>query len=142
MKKNIFKSIVATASLFLCLTAERLIAESFDVVANESVKVESLDKAALKDILLGKTAYWDGGQAVTVIIVTEKTDAALLEITGMSASQFKTHWQRLTFSGRGKQPKETDSPEKLASLVASTKGAVALIPAGTPLQSAKKIDLK
>lgn len=141
MKLNIVKSVVLAAALLFGSVAS-LVAQSADVVVNPEVKASTLDKNALKDIFLGKTAYWEGGQAVSIIVLTDKTDAALQETTGMSASQFKTHWQRLTFSGRGKQPKEADSAEKLMALVASTKGAVALIPSGTPLQGGKKLEIK
>ena len=112
------------------------------VIVHEGVTAASLDKTALKDILLGKTAYWEGGLGIIIIVVPDKTEAALQETTGMSASQFRTHWQRLTFSGRGKQPKEADAAEKVVALVAQTKGAIALVPAGTPLQGVKKIELK
>jgi ABC-type phosphate transport system substrate-binding protein len=141
MNINILKSIVLTGAL-LCGSAANLFGQSADVIVNEEVKATTLDKNALKDIYLGKTAYWEGGQAVCIIVLTDKTDAALQETTGMSASQFKTHWQRLTFSGRGKQPKEADSPEKLMALVSSTKGALALIPPGTPLKGARKVEVK
>ena len=77
-----------------------------------------------------------------IVVLTEKTDAGLQDVTGMTASQFRTHWQRLAFSGRGKQPKEADTIEKLLSLVADNQGAVALVPAGTPLKGVKKLDLK
>jgi ABC-type phosphate transport system substrate-binding protein len=141
MKLNIVKAVILAAALGSGFAAS-LHAESADVIVNPEVKASTLDKNALKDIYLGKTAYWEGGQAVNIIVLTDKTDAALQETTGMSASQFKTHWQRLTFSGRGKQPKEADSPEKLMALVASTKGAVALVPSGTPVQGAKKLEIK
>jgi hypothetical protein len=74
--------------------------------------------------------------------MTDKTDAALEETSGMSGSQFKTHWQRLTFSGRGKQPKEADAADKVVSIVAETKGAIALVPVGTALKGVKKIEVK
>ena len=141
MKLNSIKSVILATTLMCGCTAS-LFAQSADVIVNPEVKASTIDKNALKDIFLGKTAYWEGGQAVSIIVLTDKTDAALQETTGMSSSQFKTHWQRLTFSGRGKQPKEADSPEKLMALVASTKGAVALIPSGTPLQGAKKLEIK
>jgi ABC-type phosphate transport system substrate-binding protein len=112
------------------------------VIVNESVAATSLDKAALKDLYTGKTAYWPGGDSVNIVVLTEKTDKALEDVSGMSASQFKTHWQRLTFSGRGKQPKEFDTDAKVMALVAATKGAVALVPAGTALQGVKKLEIK
>jgi len=113
-----------------------------EVIVNENVTAAALDKTALKDILLGKTAYWDGGQAIVIVLLTDKTDGALQEATGMSASQFRTHWQRLTFSGRGKLPKEAESADQVVALVAEAKGAIALVPAGTALKGVKKIELK
>lgn len=142
MKSNHIKKLLVTvAAVWISVTS--LLAQSdVNIAANEGVPVSSLDKAALKDILTGKTVFWEGGQAVTIIVLTEKTDAAIQESSGMSASAFKTFWQRLTFSGRGKQPKEVDSVEKLLALLAETKGAIALVPAGTELKGVKKIELK
>jgi ABC-type phosphate transport system substrate-binding protein len=112
------------------------------VVANEGVAASSLDAGALKDIYNGKTMYWDGGQAIVIVVVDGKTDAALKDASGMDASQFKTFWQRLAFSGRGTQPKKVDDVAKALEIVASTKGAVALLPADAELKGVKKIDLK
>ena len=141
MKSNSIKN------LFACLAvlagAVTLRAQSgVDIIVNESVTAAALDKNALKDIFTGKTAYWEGGQAVTIIVLADKTDAALEQVSGMSASQFKTHWQRLTFSGRGKQPKTIDAADKVVEQVAQTKGAVAIVPAGTVLSGVKKIEVK
>jgi len=141
--KTMIRNTFVLASAILCFAGSRLSAQiSVDIVASPTVPASSLDKAALKDILLGKTAYWNGGQSVTIVVLTGKTDAALEDITGMSAGSFKTYWQRLTFSGRGKEPKEADSLEKLASLLSDNKGAVAMVPAGTAVAGVKKIELK
>lgn len=142
MKTIVIKTFVLASVLFSLADSSLLAQSSAEVVANASVTAGSLDKTALKDILLGKTAYWEGGQAITIVVLTGKTDEALQEATGMSASAFKTFWQRLTFSGRGKQPKEAESVEKLLAMVAETRGAVALVPAGTPLNGVKKIEVK
>jgi hypothetical protein len=143
MKTKLFKTVTVGIATCWFGAASLLAQTGADLAANEGVAATSLDKNALKDILLGKTAYWEGGQAVTIVVLTEKTDAALQELTGMSASQFKTHWQRLAFSGRGKQPKEADTVEKVLALLAENKGAVALVPAGAALpKGVKKIELK
>jgi len=142
MKTRVLKTLLA-ASATLALSVLGLRAQTgAEVIANDSVSLASLDKGALRDLFLGKTGYWPGGQAVVIVVLTEKTDAALQDVSGMSASQFKTHWQRLTFSGRGKQPKEVDATEKLVALVGATKGAVAMVPSGTALAGVKKIDIK
>jgi len=112
------------------------------VIANEGVSASSLGAAELKDIYTGKTTYWQGGQAVVIVVLADKTDAALKEVSGMDASSFKTFWQRLAFSGRGQQPKKADDTAALVSLVASTKGAIALVPADADLKGVKKLELK
>ena len=78
------------------------------VIANSSVAADSLSADALKDIYTGKTKYWDGGQAVIINLLPDKTDAALQQACGMDTSSFKTFWQRLAFSGRGQEPKKAD----------------------------------
>lgn len=112
------------------------------VVANESVPVTSLDAGALKDLYAGKTMYWDGGAAVVIVVAGDQANAALEAASGMNPSAFKTHWQRLGFSGRGQPPKKADDVDKALALVASTKGAIAIVPAGTEAKGVKKLEVK
>ena len=141
MKSNLLK--IGLVSAMLSLTAWRATAlEGAVVIANDSVPVTSLSADALKDIYTAKTTYWDGGQAVVIVVVADKTDAALKEASGMDASQFKTFWQRLAFSGRGKQPQKVDDTAALVAAVASTKGAIAIAPADADLKGVKKIEVK
>lgn len=112
------------------------------VIANEGAPSASLTAAQLKDIYTGKTMYWEGGQAVTIVYVADKTDAALKEVSGMDTSAFKTFWQRLTFSGRGQAPKKADDAAAAVALVAATKGAIAIVPADADVKGVKKIEVK
>lgn len=140
MKTNLLQRFVA-ASL-VTLAAAPVSALDAVVVANEGVPASSFDAAALKDIYNGKTMYWDGGQAIVIVVVEGKTDSALKEVSGMDAPQFKTFWQRLAFSGRGALPKKADDVAKALELVASTKGAIAILPAGSEPKGVKKLDAK
>jgi ABC-type phosphate transport system substrate-binding protein len=112
------------------------------VIANNSLTADSLSADALKDVYTAKTKYWDGGQNIVIVVLNDKTDAALQQASGMEASQFKTFWQRLAFSGRGQEPKKADDAAAVVALVASTKGAIAIVPADTALNGVKKIDVK
>ncbi len=140
MKKRIFKFALPVVALFV----GALPAFALDgvIIANENVPATSLTAAALKDIYTGKTMYWEGGQAITIVFVVEKTDAALKDVCSMDSSGFKTFWQRLVFSGRGQQPKKTDDAAAAVDLVASTKGAIAIVPADAATKGAKKIEVK
>jgi ABC-type phosphate transport system substrate-binding protein len=112
------------------------------VIANPGVAADSLTADGLKDIYTAKTKYWDGGQNIVIAVLPDKTDAALQQASGMEASQFKTFWQRLAFSGRGQEPKSAGDVAGLVSLVASTKGAIAIVPADAALTGVKKIEIK
>ena len=112
------------------------------VIANSSVAADSLSADALKDIYTGKTKYWDGGQAVIINLLPDKTDAALQQACGMDTSSFKTFWQRLAFSGRGQEPKKADDAASLVALVAATKGAIAIVPADAVLTGVKTLAIK
>ena len=79
---------------------------------------------------------------MVIAVLPDKTDAALKEVSGMDASQFKTFWQRLMFSGRGQQPRKADDAAALVALVASTKGAIALAPLDADLKGVKKLEVK
>lgn len=140
MKTTPWKIGLALASALL--VSSSAVALDGIVIANESVAASSIEAGALKDIYTGKTMYWEGGAAIVIVVVGDKTDAALQAASGMGASQFKTHWQRLGFSGRGQPPKKADDVEKAIALVSSTKGAVAIVPAGTDAKGVKKIEVK
>jgi ABC-type phosphate transport system substrate-binding protein len=116
--------------------------EGFVVIANKDVPAASLSAAALKDIYTGKTAYWEGGQSVAIVLMADGNDAALKEASGMDASQFRTFWQRLVFSGRGQLPKKAEDAASLVALVAATRGAIALAPAEAALDGVKTIEIK
>jgi hypothetical protein len=86
--------------------------------------------------------FWKGGVAI-VIVVCDGTDAAIEQVSGMNPSQFKTHWQRLGFSGRGKPPRKADNVASLVASVASTPGAIALAPAqAAELKGVVQMELK
>jgi ABC-type phosphate transport system substrate-binding protein len=141
MKPNLLK--LGFAFAIACLVTCRASAlDGAVVIANTSVAADSLTADALKEIYTGKTKYWEGGQAIVIAVLPDKTDAALQQACGMDSSSFKTFWQRLAFSGRGQEPKRADDAASLVSLVGATKGAIAIVPADAALTGVKKIEIK
>ena len=136
LKVGLFAALLAAGSL------HALALDGAVVIANSSVAADSLSADALKDIYTAKTKYWDGGQAVIIAVLPDKTDAALQQACGMDTSALKTFWQRLAFSGRGQEPKKADDAAALVALVAATKGAIAIVPADATLTGVKKIEIK
>ena len=127
----------------LCSVSFRALAlDGAVVIANPSVAADNLSPEALKDIYTAKTKYWEDGQAIIIVVLPDKTDAALQQASGMNGGQFKTFWQRLTFSGRGSEPKKAPDAAALVALGATTKGAIALVPTDTVLKDVKTLEVK
>ena len=141
MKKKFIK-IAGLGGLCVAAACAAQALDSAVVIANSGVSADSLSADVLKDIYTAKTKYWDGGQAVVIAVLPDKTDAALQQACGMDSSALKTFWQRLVFSGRGQEPKHADDAASLVALVAATKGAVAIVPADTVLTGVKKVEIK
>lgn len=112
------------------------------IIANDSVPVTQISASLVKDIYVGKTMYWADGQEIVLVVAGGATDATIQEASGMSSTQFRTHWQRLGFSGRGQPPKKAESVEKAIAIVRATKGAVAIVPSGTDAKGVKSLEVK
>ena len=112
------------------------------MIANSSVAADSLSADELRNIYTAKTKYWDDGRRIIIVVLPDKTDAALQQASGMEASQFRTFWLRLAFSGRGAQPQKADDAAALVALVASTKGAIGLKPVDASLLGVKQIRIE
>ena len=141
MKSFLFKAGLLSLGL-LAGTFQSLALDGAVVIVNASVAADHLSADALKDIYTGKTKYWEGGQAVVIGVLPDKTDAALQQACGMDSSAFKTFWQRLAFSGRGQEPKRAEDAAALVALVSATKGAIAIVPADAVLNGVKKVEIQ
>ena len=140
--KSILLQIGLLVALLMTGSLHALALDEAVVIANSSVAADRLSAEELKNIYTDRTKYWDDGQAVIIVVLPGKTDAALQQASGMSGSQFKTFWQRLAFSGRGSEPEKAGDTAALVNFVASTKGAIALVPADARLTAVKVIQIK
>ena len=91
------------------------------VVVNATSPVTKLDKEQVANLFLGKSSsYPDGSAAVPI----EQTDGAPAHdefhksVTEKSASQLKSYWSKMIFSGKGTAPKEVASNAELLKLLA------------------------
>lgn len=109
---NEFNRIVLAGAMLLAAAVA-----SADVVVVVSAKssVGSLTKDQVSDIFLGKST-----QATPV---DQDSSAAVREefytrVTGQSAAQVKTHWAKLSFSGKGTPPKSLGGDDDVKAQVA------------------------
>jgi ABC-type phosphate transport system substrate-binding protein len=141
-----FHKLGLVCAMLLAVALPAVALDGVVVIANDAVPLDSISAAALKDIYAGRTTYWPDGQRIGIVLLADEmggeTDAALNEVSGMDASQFRTFWQRMVFSGRGQQPRKADDAASLVAFVATTRGAIALVPSNVTLKGVKIIEVR
>lgn len=114
------------------------------VVANKSVPAESLERATLADIYLGKKSRWDNGSAIRVAMLKGGSthETFVREIVGTTPSQLKDFWKEVVFTGTGTPPKILGTEADLVEFVASTSGAIGYVDSSTAHGDVKTISIR
>jgi hypothetical protein len=136
---GISRKITLVSTLFLAGVLHAGSLAGTVVIANKGVGVDHISAEALRNVYTGRTTYWEGGDHVVIGVLAGMTDGALNEVSGMDPSEFRTFWQRLVFSGRGEEPRSAVDADALVKFVASTRGAIALVPSDAPLKGVKTL---
>jgi ABC-type phosphate transport system substrate-binding protein len=103
------------------------------LIANNSVRVNTLPKKAVADVFLKKTSSWEGGGS---IVPVDNAAAAVRDefsrmVLGKATAAVKSYWNQQIFSGRNVPPVEKSSDEEVLAFVRGTPGAVGYVAAGT-----------
>lgn len=111
------------------------------VIVNKA-NANSLTKQQVAKIFLGKSKKFpDGTQAVPV----DQSDASASRgafnagVLGKSASQLKSYWSRLIFTGKGTPPKDAGVDADVKGLVSANPNIIGYIDAGAVDDSVKVV---
>lgn len=112
--------------LLLCLFAAVAHAEVVVVVSARN-PVESLSRAALVDIYLGRLNRFPNGEPV--VPIDQKDGSPVYtefyrDYLGQSPAQIKSHWSKLIFTGRGQPPRSFSNGDAVADTVAENPNAI------------------
>ena len=87
----------------------------------------TIGKADITALFLGKKkAFPDGSSAVPIILNDATTDEFNSKLLGKSASQLKSYWSKLVFTGKANPPKAVSSDE-MVQLIASNPNMIGFI---------------
>lgn len=117
--------------LLLSLAAGTASAEVVVVVSADN-PVETLSRAQLTDIYLGRLNHFPNGDAVVPIDQRESSpahDEFYTRYLGQSPAQIKAHWSKLIFTGRGQPPRAVSGGAAAAELVAGHPNAIGYLDA-------------
>ncbi|WP_245947809.1 phosphate ABC transporter substrate-binding protein [Billgrantia montanilacus] len=112
--------------LFLALIVGSASAEVVVVVSAQN-PTESLTRAQLTDIYLGRLNRFPSGESVTPIDQREGATAHRLfyrDYLGQTPAQIKAHWSKLIFTGRGQPPRSVADDSAMADTVAASPDAL------------------
>jgi ABC-type phosphate transport system substrate-binding protein len=127
MKKIHYFLLLNTSLLLSIATAQ---SEPVVVVVSATSPVSKLDKEQVANLFLGKSSSYPDGSAAVPIEQTDATPAHEefhKSITEKSASQLKSYWSKMIFSGKGTAPKEVSSNAELLKLLAGNPAMIGYV---------------
>ena len=135
---KLIKALFLSASL---LTSGFAFSETA-VIVSASNGNSTIDKATIAKIFLGKSKSFPDGSAATPIDQNDGSstkDAFNSSILGKSASQLKSYWSRLIFTGKGTPPKQSGDDAAVKALVAGDAKLIGYIDASAVDSSVKVV---
>jgi ABC-type phosphate transport system substrate-binding protein len=114
------------------------------VIANPSVKSDSVSKSELRDVFTGaSTNLKDGSHVKPVLLKDCLTHVEFVSAyLGTSAVGLLVTWRGLVFSGQATMPKSLDSETEMVAYVGRTAGAVGYIGKATPHDGVKVLTIR
>ena len=119
--------------------AVHALAGDINIVANPSVRADSVTPAELRSVFLEDRRSLSDGSHVEPVLAKGGAahDAFLRQYVGKSDDDLRTHYRTLVFTGTGAMPKFFDSDADIVHYVARTKGAIGYVSGDFPTAGVK-----
>lgn len=98
------------------------------IVTNKSTP--DMTKEQISDVFLGKATSLPGGTTAAPVDQPEANplrDEFYTKLTGKSAAQVKSHWAKMSFTGKGTPPKEGPNSAEIKKSIAATPGSIGYV---------------
>lgn len=119
--KNLYFAALLIATLFSGFASAEV-----TVIVHPS-NADAISQADISAIFLGKKKSFPGGSsAVPIVLNDATTDEFNTKLLGKSASQLKSYWSKLVFTGKANPPKRVSSDEAL-SLIKSNPNMIGFV---------------
>jgi len=116
------------------------VAGDVKVIANPSVKVESISARELKSLYLGEKSSINGTHVEPVIERRGPAHEAFLrDYLGQTDDQLQKYYEALVFTGRGSMPKTVSSDAEVVAYVAKTRGAIGYVGTGASVEGVRTL---
>ena len=116
------------------------VAGDVKVIANPSVKVESISARELKSLYLGEKSSINGTHVEPVIERRGPAHEAFLrDYLGQTDDELQKYYEALVFTGRGSMPKTVSSDAEVVAYVAKTRGAIGYVGTGASVEGVRTL---
>ena len=133
------KTFFAAAGWTILLGASA-VAGDVKVIANPSVKVESISARELKSLYLGEKSSIHGTHVEPVIERRGPAHEAFLrDYLGQTDDELQKYYEALVFTGRGSMPKTVSSDAEVVAYVAKTRGAIGYVGTGASVEGVRTL---
>ena len=123
------KLLLIAAGLAIFATVDSL-ADDVKVIANASVKADTISEDELKLVFLGERISMKEGPV---------DQAFLQKYLGVTEDDLQIYYRTLLFTGRGSMPKVLESDAAVVAYVARTRGAIGYVSAGASAVGVKTL---
>jgi len=139
--KNTTMLLVAAVVMFGSMQA---LAGKVKIIANSSVKADTISAGELKSVFLEETSSLSDGSHVEPVLARggPAHEAFVEEYLGKSDAALQVYYRSLVFTGKGSMPKSVGSDAEVVAYVAKTKGAIAYIGSATSAEGVKTLEVK
>lgn len=122
--------VLVLSSLLAAMPAAAGDGDHVVIVLNARNPTTAINKAQVKSIYLGQTAFWHGVVPMRVVMrpaSASVTQVFLDDVLNVSASRYKQTWSTKQLSGQGVAPPEVGTSQDVAARVRSNPGAIGFL---------------
>ncbi|HKN69432.1 MAG TPA: TonB family protein [Terriglobales bacterium] len=141
MKKQRLLPLVAAG--LMVFASVNALAGDVKVIANSSVKVDTISAAELKRVFLEERISLGDGTHVEPVLEKDGPvhEAFLQEYLGISEDDLHMYYRALVFTGRGFTPKVLGSDAEVVAYVARTRGAIGYMSSAASAEGVKTLTI-
>ena len=135
------RTFVALLALTALLPKHANAGNGVRIIANPSVKADSISAAELKGVFLEeRTSLSDGSRVEPVLSKGGSAHETFVkQYLGRSDSDLQLYYQSLVFTGKGSVPKSISSDAEIAAYVAKTRGAIGYVSYDASVEGVKTL---
>jgi ABC-type phosphate transport system substrate-binding protein len=137
-------AIVSICVLAMCTTLAADNQVELVIIAHPDTPSTKISRERLQSVYLKRVRAWSDGTTVRPVDLADRTirDRFAQAILGKSPAQLRSYWTQQIFSGKAVPPEVLKSSEAVVAFVVANPGAIAYVPANTPVRKAKLLSIE